>query len=60
MSGSFRNTGSTLSNLLAGFCEVPPHLDRHISDITIDSREAMQGVAFCFEWFDKKGFGFYK
>ena len=46
MSGSFRNTGSTLSNLLAGFCEVPPHLDRHISDITIDSREAMQGSCF--------------
>ncbi len=46
MRGSLQNAGSTLSNLLAGFCEVPPHLDRHISDITIDSREAMQGSCF--------------
>ena len=46
MSGSFQHTGSTLSNLLAGFCEVPPHLDRHILDITIDSREAIPGSCF--------------
>ena len=46
MSGPFQNAGSSLSSLLAGFCEVPPHLDRDILDITLDSREAMQGSCF--------------
>ena len=46
MSGPFQNAGSSLSSLLAGFCEVPPYLDRDISDITLDSREAMQGSCF--------------